>query len=75
MKLSTDARRFLLVPLAVIALGAVVTVGAWIWLTVSCCEGGANIGAGGLALFGLSMFAGGAVWSLLIVLVGLKRGK
>ena len=75
MKLSAQARRFLRLPLFVIALGAVIGAGAWIWNVASCCEGGANIGAGALFAIGLAILAGGFLWALLIVLVGLQRRK
>lgn len=75
MGLSAEARRFLRLPLLVIALGAVIGAGAWVWNVASCCEGGANIGAGGLFAIGLAMLAGGFLWALLIVLVGLQRRK
>lgn len=75
MKLSEQARRFIRLPLLVITLGAVTGAGAWIWNVASCCEGGANIGAGALFVIGLAMFAGGLLWALLIVLVGLQRRK
>ncbi|MUN63824.1 hypothetical protein GMA12_11855 [Kocuria sediminis] len=75
MKLSKDARRFLRLPLLVITLGAVIGAGAWIWNIASCCEGGANIGAGALFAIGLAMLAGGFLWALLIVLVGIQRKK
>lgn len=75
MNLSAEARRFLRLPLLVISLGAVIGAGAWIWNVASCCEGGANIGAGGLFAIGLAMFVGGILWGLLIVLVGLRRRK
>lgn len=73
MKLSADARKFLRLPLLVIALGALIGTSAWIWNVASCCEGGANIGAGMLFVIGLAMLAGGFLWALLIVLVGIKR--
>lgn len=75
MKLTAQARRFLRLPLLVITVGAVIGAGAWIWSVASCCEGGANIGAGGLFAIGFAMFAGGFLWALLIVLVGLQRRK
>lgn len=75
MKLSADARRFLLVPLIVIILGAVMAAGGWIWSVASCCDVGANFAAGALWLLGLCMLVGGALWALLLVLVGLRRGK
>lgn len=75
MKISAKARRFLRLPLLMITLGAVIGAGAWIWNTASCCEGGANIGAGALFAFGLAMFVGGSLSALLIVLVGLQRRK
>ena len=75
MKLSADARRFMRIPLIMIALGAAIAAGAWIWNIASCCEGGANIGAGMLFLLGLAMLAGGLLSALLLVLVGLQRGK
>lgn len=75
MKLSAQARRFLRLPLLVITLGAVIGAGAWIWNVASCCEGGANIGAGALFAIGLAMFVGGFLWALLIVLVGLQRRR
>jgi hypothetical protein len=73
MKLSTDARRFMRIPLIMIILGAVTAAGAWMWNIASCCEGGAHIGAGMLVLLGLAMLAGEAVWALLLVLGGLRR--
>lgn len=75
MNLPKDARRFLRLPLLVITLGAVIGAAAWIWNIASCCEGGANIGAGALFAIGLAMLAGGFLWALLIVLVGLQRRK
>ncbi|MFI7744724.1 hypothetical protein [Kocuria rhizosphaericola] len=75
MKLSAQARRFLRLPLLVITLGAVIGAGTWIWNVASCCEGGANIGAGALFAIGLAMLAGGFLGALLIVLVGLQRRK
>lgn len=75
MGLSPEARRFLRLPLLVIALGAVIGAGAWVWNVASCCEGGANIGAGALFAIGLAMLAGGFLWALLIVLVGIQRRK
>ncbi|MEX5235986.1 hypothetical protein [Kocuria arenosa] len=53
-------------------MGAVIAVGAWIWNVASCCEGGANIGAGMLWLLGLQVLIGGGVWALAIVLAGLS---
>ncbi|MEX5272192.1 hypothetical protein [Kocuria sabuli] len=75
MKLSADARKFLHLPLLVTTLGAVIGAGAWIWNITSCCESGANFGAGGLFAIGLAMFVGGLLWALLIVIVGLQRRK
>lgn len=75
MKLSADARRFLIVPLIVIILGAVLMAGGWIWTTASCCDVGVNFAAAALMMFGLCMLAGGAFWVLLLVVVGLRSGK
>lgn len=75
MKLSADARRLMRIPLVVTALGAVTATGAWVWNVASCCAGGANIGAGMLWMLGLVLLIGGALWTLLLVLAGLRRGK
>ena len=75
MKLTADTRHLLRSPLSLIALGGVTAAGGWIWNIAECCEGGANIGAGGLFAIGLAMLAGGFLWALLIVLVGLQRRK
>lgn len=63
-----DTWRLMRLPLAFVVVGAVTATGAWIWNVASCCEGGANIGAGMLWLLGLILLVGGVLWVLVTVL-------
>ena len=51
-------------------IGMMTTVSALTWNRLSCCEGGANIGAGMLELLGLALLAGGGLWCIVTVVAG-----
>ena len=57
-------------PLIRTLIGMVTTISAVTWNRLSCCAGGANIGAGTLGLLGLTLLAGGALWGILTVMAG-----
>ena len=60
-------------PLIRTLIGMVTTISAVTWNRLSCCAGGANIGAGMLGLLGLlglTLLAGGALWGILTVMAG-----
>ena len=60
-------------PLIRTLIGMVTTISAVTWNRLSCCAGGANIGAGMLGLLGLlglTLLAGGAMWGILTVMAG-----
>ena len=65
-----DTWRLLRLPLDLVVVGAVTVAGAQIWNMLSCCEGGANIGAGMLWLVGLVLLVGGGLWGVVTVIAG-----
>lgn len=73
-RIDRDTRRLMRLPLVLVAVGAAVMIGAVIWNRISCCEGGANIGAGMLGLLGLASLAGGCLWGI-VTLVAVRAGR
>lgn len=65
-----DTWELLRLPLILTLIGMVTTISAVTWNRLSCCAGGANIGAGMLGLLGLTLLAGGALWGILTVVAG-----
>lgn len=68
-----DTWELLRLPLILTLIGMVTTISAVTWNRLSCCAGGANIGAGMLGLLGLlglTLLAGGAMWGILTVMAG-----
>ena len=65
-----DTWYLLRLPLILTLIGVVTTIGALTWNRLSCCEGGANIGAGMLWLLGLALLAGGGLWGIVTVVAG-----
>ena len=56
-----DTWELLRLPLILILIGVVTTISTVTWNRLSCCAGGASIGAGMLWLLGLALLAGGGV--------------
>jgi hypothetical protein len=48
----------------------VTTISAVTWNRLSCCTGGATIGAGTLWLLGLALLTGGGLWGIVSVVTG-----
>ncbi|KUG62281.1 hypothetical protein AVL61_16185 [Kocuria rosea subsp. polaris] len=65
-----DTWELLRLPPILTLIGMVTTISAVTWNRLSCCAGGANIGAGMLGLLGLTLLAGGALWGILTVVAG-----
>ncbi|MFF0945781.1 hypothetical protein ACFYE2_16380 [Kocuria sp. CPCC 205300] len=68
-----DTWELLRLPLILILIGVVTTISAVTWNRLSCCAGGASIGAGMLWLLWLALLAGGGVWGIITVVTGRSK--